>query len=129
MGNTWRSHPTAGSWSSATASSMKCRDAATGQKLEDLVLFGDEAAFSADGRLLATLHWPTLRLVDLEGGGAALAGFQVPAPAAAAASGGPTVLHLWDARTGRDRLAPIEAHSGAVRCLLFSDDGKALVTG
>ena len=31
--------------------------------------------------------------------------------------------------TGRDRLAASDAHSDAVRCLLFSADGKTLVTG
>ncbi|MHC5541207.1 WD40 repeat domain-containing protein, partial [Singulisphaera rosea] len=38
-------------------------------------------------------------------------------------------LHLWDLRTGKDRLATPEAHVGDVRALASIDGGKTLVSG
>ncbi len=118
---------------------MDCRDVGSGQDAGTGLLWGEDAAFSADGRLVAAVHWPSVTVQDLSAR-RTVATFECPTSsptawafspdgATVAASGGPTALHLWDVRTGRDRLATGDAHSEPVRCLLFSADGKAVVTG
>jgi WD40 repeat protein len=46
-----------------------------------------------------------------------------------AASTWPSTLHFWETATGRDRLAVADAHAEPVRCLLFTPDGRTLITG
>ncbi len=45
-----------------------------------------------------------------------------------AASGGPNVLHLWDADSGREQLAPGDAHGDPVSAAVVTPDGEKLIT-
>ncbi len=118
---------------------IECRDVGSGQAVKIGHLWGEDAAFSADGRLVAGLHWPDVIIQDVSTE-QTVAIFACPTstPTAwafspdgstIAANGGPTALHFWDVRTGRDRLATGDAHAEPVRCLLFTADGKTIITG
>jgi WD40 repeat protein len=118
---------------------IECRDAGSGQPVQIGHLWGEDAAFSSDGRIVADFHWPQVDVNDVASG-AKLASFENPGShptawalspdgATVAAGGGPTTLHLWEIATGCDRLAVGDAHSEPVRCLLFSPDGRTLITG
>lgn len=118
---------------------VQCLDAGSGQPVPIGQIWGEDVAFSADGRLMADFHWPKVDVHDVATG-ATVAAFEGPGShptawalspdgATVAASGGPTTLHLWEIATGRDRLAVRDAHSEPVRCLTFTPDGRTLITG
>jgi WD40 repeat protein len=118
---------------------IECRDVGSGQSVRIGHLWGEDAAFSADGRLVADFHWPDVTVQDVSTGQTVAslacstskptAWALSPDGSTVAANGGPTTLHFWDVRTGRDRLATGEAHAEPVRCLLFTAEGKTVITG
>jgi WD40 repeat protein len=118
---------------------LECRDAASGLAAGIGQTWGEDVAFSADGRLAAVFHWPDVNIQDVSmcqtvasiacSTSRPTAWAFSPDGSTVAANGGPTALHFWDVRTGRDRLATGDAHTEPVRCLLFTADGKTVITG
>jgi WD40 repeat protein len=130
----------------ADKSGIRLWDTATGRELRR---FGDEAvqsiSLSADGKLLAASSPYTgpFRLWDVPTG-RLLRSIDAPAYSTAVLSpdgkwlaswGGnsngsalDTVIHLWDARTGR-KAHQFRGHTGIVWSLVFSPDGSRLHSG
>jgi len=79
---------------------------AAGKRLFTLPRAGEQAAFSPDGKWIATVAWVE-RAADAEGHGEERAG----------------VVHFWDAHTGR-RAFDLGPEAGQVNALAFLRDGR-----
>jgi WD40 repeat protein len=96
---------------------------------------GPSSAFSADGRLLATIAAETVTVWDVTAAEAQEQGTFAGGPPVALAPDGETlatwngddVIRLWNVRTGKKR-ATLSGFERTPSCVLFSPDGKTLVT-
>jgi len=115
-------------------------DIASGQQAELKADLGEKLAFSADGLRLAGFDGSgTFRLWDLvtrrridsfkTSTSALNASAFSPDARTFASNGEWSVLHFWDLETHRDRLAFPDAHADLARSILFTADGKTLITG
>ncbi len=96
---------------------LRIWDAATGKHLHvlrELPGFVASAAFSPDGRTLATTHFRELIGLNFE-----------PAPPGPPPA---TVVYLWEVATGKLR-GKLAGHADAVFCVAFSPDGRHLASG
>ncbi|HEV3256307.1 MAG TPA: WD40 repeat domain-containing protein [Gemmataceae bacterium] len=114
-------------------------DAATGKERLHLeghhTSYGSAVAFSPDGQTLASADYGRMVVLWDLGQGRARREIRVPggvghlafSPDGKTLAGSDEMVHLWDAATGRD-LAATAAHASPVAQVLFSPDGKNLVT-
>ena len=102
-----------------------------------------DAVFSSDGRRLAGISGqkqvkvcdvPTGTLIDSFDPPASSMGLSAgpvafsPDGRTLAVAGGPKVLHFWDLESHRDRLAMSDTHADQVNGVLFTRDGKMLIS-